>query len=563
MRALVISAIVATWFIALGGCTPSSSRSEARFEFFRYQGEDSRFNHSFDSAHEYLNPIIAGFYPDPSICRKGEDYYLVNSSFAYYPGIPIFHSRDLVNWEQIGHVLDRPSQLQLDSIRLDGGIYAPAITYNPFNNTFYLVTTCVDGIGNFIVKTQNPHQGWSEPIPLPKVGGIDPSLFFDEDGKGYIVHNDAPPKEPEYDGHRAIWIHQYDTLTDQTQGAPQLLIDGGVDKSTHPVWIEGPHLYKVNGTYYLMAAEGGTGNNHSEVIFTSDRVKGPYKPAAHNPILTQRDLAANRPDCVTSTGHADLIDTPSGEWFAVFLGCRPYKDDLYHTGRETFLLPVSWENGVPMILAAGKAVPTRVKPEGWHSNTQGIQPDAWTGNFTWTDAFESDHLSHKWLFIRTPKEKFWSIDAGKLLLTPTSHSLYTRGSPAFIGHRQQHTNFTVTTRLEFTPQHEGALGGLACYQNERFNIVFGKSLQQDQPVVTVISTTGGNKKEMGTFPLALGKEHVPIYLRIIGRADQYSFALSFDQKEWHPVATNVDSSNLSTQKAGGFTGTVIGMIADN
>lgn len=178
MRALVISAIVATWFIALGGCTPSSSRSEARFEFFHYQGEDSRFNHSFDSAHEYLNPIIAGFYPDPSICRKGEDYYLVNSSFAYYPGIPIFHSRDLVNWEQIGHVLDRPSQLQLDSIRLDGGIYAPAITYNPFNNTFYLVTTCVDGIGNFIVKTQNPHQGWSKPIPLPKVGGIDPSLFF-------------------------------------------------------------------------------------------------------------------------------------------------------------------------------------------------------------------------------------------------------------------------------------------------------------------------------------------------------------------------------------------------
>lgn len=140
-----------------------------------------------------MNPILGGFYPDPSICRKGDDYFLVNSSFSYYPGVPIFHSKDLVNWKPLGHVLNRPSQLNLDGIRLSGGIYAPAIQYNPHNDMFYMITTCVDGIGNFLVKTDNPMKGeWSDPILLPQVGGIDPSLFFDDNGKGYIVNNDAP-----------------------------------------------------------------------------------------------------------------------------------------------------------------------------------------------------------------------------------------------------------------------------------------------------------------------------------------------------------------------------------
>lgn len=277
---IFFSLIIILFTIATGlnitGCQSIPQTNEAIFDFFEYQGEDVIFETPIDSIYEYRNPIVCGFYPDPSICRKGEDYYMVHSSFSYYPGIPILHSRDLVHWEQIGHVLDRPSQLKLDNLRLSGGIYAPAISYNPVNDTFYVVTTCVDGIGNFVVKTKDPQQGWSDPILLPEVGGIDPSLFFDEDGKAYLVHNDAPIGIPEYDGHRAIWIHNYDPGTDQTFGKKQVIVDGGVDKSKHPVWIEGPHLYKIKGKYYLMAAEGGTSINHSEVIFTSDHVKGPY-----------------------------------------------------------------------------------------------------------------------------------------------------------------------------------------------------------------------------------------------------------------------------------------------
>lgn len=548
--------------LSFSGCTTvKEPNGGATFDFFEYQGQDARFNEPIDPATEYFNPIISGFYPDPSICRKGNDYYMVHSTFSYYPGIPILHSRDLVHWEQIGHVLDRPSQLKLDSIRLDGGIYAPAINYNPHNDTFYLVCTSVDGIGNFVVKTKNPAEGWSDPIALPKVGGIDPSLFFDEDGKGYLVHNDSPEGTPEYDGHRAIWIHEYDVATDQTTGTRQVLVDGGIDKSKHPIWIEGPHLYKIKGKYYLMAAEGGTCENHSEVILTSDKVKGPYRPLAGNPILTQRDLPDNRADKVTSTGHADLIETPSGQWFAIFLGCRPYKEDMYNTGRETFLLPVQWKNGLPVILEQGKAVPTVVKADGWKADTTGIHPTPFTGNFTRRDDFSTDSLRQEWLFIRNPREKFWTMDDGKISLVPTQHTIYEVDAPAFMGWRQQHTDFTVTTQMSFNPQSEQELAGLVCYQNERSNIVFGKTLREGKETVIVIVSNGGKQAEAGRIVLDPQDKNAPLYYRIIGKGGSYDFECSTDGNAWQTVAGSVDATLLSTQKAGGFTGVVIGMYA--
>lgn len=555
-----LTTVLLAGILGLAGCQPSPTVGEASFDFFEYRGEDAIFDPAINPETEYRNPIMSGFYPDPSICRKGEDYYMVHSSFAYYPGIPLLHSRDLVHWEPIGHVLNRPSQLQLDSIRLDGGIYAPAISYNPVNDTFYVVTTCVDGIGNFVVKAKDPRGAWSDPITLPAVGGIDPSLFFDEDGKAYLVHNDAPEGTPQYNGHRAIWIHNYDPATDQTFGEKQLIIDGGVDKSKQPIWIEGPHLYKIKGKYYLIAAEGGTGSQHSEVVFTADQVKGPYHPLATNPILTQRDLPEGRPNPVTSTGHADLIDTPDGQWFAVFLGCRPYEGDLYNTGRETFLLPVSWQNDTPIILEKGKAVPYIVQPENWKTDIAGVKPQEFTGNFTWRDDFDIDNqLAWQWLFIRTPQKDFWEIQKGKLFLTPTDHNIYEIASPAFIGHRQQHINFTVTTAMNFIPDSETAVAGLVCYQNERFNIVFGKTVRNGKPVLTVIRTAAGEKTIEGTYELSKDKADTPVLLQVIGRAGKYSFAVSSGHDDWQEVASGVDATILSTHKAGGFTGTIIGM----
>src|SRR5574344_700844 len=265
-----------------------SAAQTAHFGYFKYTGNDSRFNQSIDKTRQYFNPIMAGFYPDPSICRKGDTYYLVNSSFSFFPGVPIFTSKDMVNWTQIGNVLDRQAQLPLQNQNVSGGIFAPAITYNKKNQTFYMITTNI-GMGNFFVKTKDPAKGWSEPIRLPHVGGIDPSFFFDDNGKGYIVNNDEPVGGHDYEGQRSIMLHYFDTVGDSTVGNQVEVCRGGTNKQNKPIWIEGPHLFKNGKYYYLMCAEGGTGSWHSEVVLRSQKPDGPF--AAHqegNPILTQR-----------------------------------------------------------------------------------------------------------------------------------------------------------------------------------------------------------------------------------------------------------------------------------
>lgn len=277
-------------------------------------------------SNEYHNPILAGFYPDPSITRAGDYYYLVTSSFAWFPGVPIFRSRDLVNWTQIGHVLDRPSQLGIDTAGVSRGIFAPTIRHN--DGTFYMITTLVDTGGNFVVTATDPAGPWSEPTFLG-FDGIDPEIFFDDDGRVYVLNNGPPVETPRYEGHRAIWIQEFDPKARAMVGSRKVLINGGVDIRTKPVWIEAPHVFKVDAWYYLIAAEGGTADQHSEVVFRSRAVSGPYTPYAGNPILTQRHLDPARPDPITSTGHADFVETPNGEWWAVFLGIRPYREDFH------------------------------------------------------------------------------------------------------------------------------------------------------------------------------------------------------------------------------------------
>lgn len=290
------------------------------FSQFEYRGEDSVYNNYPLEADEFYNPILQGCYPDPSVTRKGDDYFLVASSFSMFPGVPIFHSNDLVNWKQIGHVLDRKSQLKVHDSGISEGIYAPAIKYNKYNDTFYMITTQFAGdIGNMVVKTKDPFKGWSEVYKL-NFGGIDPSLFFDDDGKAYVIHNDAPDRGKElYEGHRVIKIWDYDLENDQViPGTDKIIVDGGTDISREPIWIEAPHIYKRDGIYYLMCAEGGTSDWHSEVIFTSDNPRGPYKPANNNPILSQRYLNPNRDNRVEWAGHADLVEGPDSKHYGVF-----------------------------------------------------------------------------------------------------------------------------------------------------------------------------------------------------------------------------------------------------
>ncbi|MCM1250629.1 MAG: glycoside hydrolase family 43 protein, partial [Alistipes sp.] len=407
----IFFAVLLAAVAACGACSRPLAGGEARFTRFSYSGHDARFDRPIDPQSEYFNPVLAGFHPDPSICRRGDDYFLVNSSFTFFPSIPIFHSRDLVHWRQIGFVLDRPGQVPLDSLRFNRAVYAPDISYNPHNDTFYVINTCVDGIENFIVKCRDPFAGeWSDPILLPEVEGIDPSLFFDDDGRAYLLHNGMPPHGRQWSSHRALWLREFDTATDRVAGDPVLLLDGGVDFAARPEWLEGPHLYRHGDEYVLLAAEGGTYEAHSQVALKSSCVKGPYVPYPRNPVLTQRDLPADRPDKVTSTGHADMVCTPDGRWYSVFLGCRPYADDFYNTGRETFLLPVSWDDGFPVILPPGEAVPTVVRKPGLEG-----AGDPMTGNFAWSTDF-SGGLDFRWLTIRTPRGEWWRTDRRGLLL---------------------------------------------------------------------------------------------------------------------------------------------------
>ena len=544
------------------GLQEASAQTAARFDWFEYEGSDPVYEQVKASAGEYLNPILAGFYPDPSIVRVDDDYYLVTSSFAYFPGVPIFHSQDLTHWTQLGHVLDRPSQLPLDSLGISRGIFAPTIRYH--EGTFYMLTTLVDGGGNFMVTATDPFGPWSDPIWLPEVDGIDPSIFFDEDGSAYITNNGPPENGPLYDGHRGIWIQEFDLETMETVGPRTQIVDGGVDISQEPIWIEAPHIFNVDGMYYLIAAEGGTGANHSEVVFRSDSVLGPYVPYAGNPILTQRHLDPDRSFPVTSTGHADFVQTQNGEWWAVFLGTRPYADDLYNTGRETFLLPVEWVDGWPVILTGDETVPyVHPAPDLPQTPAFGVPKN---GNFIYRDEFDGTTLPYHWVFIRTPHEPWYNFTStpGWLTIQARPEHIGQRMQPSFIGRRQQHAWASASTAMQFMPTKPGDKAGLVAFQNDDFYYLLGVTLADGAPVIQLEQEagemTGHEPNILASAPLELAPE-ATVYLKIEARGDTYAFYYGYSPDEWIPLLEGADGTILSTNVAGGFVGTTLGLYA--
>lgn len=532
------------------------------FTQFVYQGEDAIYNSHPLKANEFYNPILQGCYPDPSITRKGNDYYLVCSSFAMFPGVPIFHSNDLVNWKQIGHVLDRTSQLKVENCGISAGVYAPAIRYNPNNDTFYMITTQFSGgFGNMVVKTKVPEKGWSDPIKL-QFDGIDPSLFFDDNGKAYVVHNDAPSQgEERYSGHRVIKIWDYDVENDRVvPGTDRVIVNGGVDIEKKPIWIEAPHIYKKNGRYYLMCAEGGTGGWHSEVVFVSNDPKGPYKPAASNPILTQRYFPANRANKVDWAGHADLIEGPDGKYYGVFLGVRPNEKNRVNTGRETFILPVDWsgtfpvfENGlVPM-------EPTLKLPAGVENKTgrNGFLPN---GNFTFSDDFSDKVLDFRWIGLRGPREEFAQTTDKGLCFTPFTTSIKEERPTSTLFYRQQHNQFTATVTIDYKPKTDNELAGITCYQNERFNFVLGITRKEKDIYLVLERTEKGETTLLAQTKITPGH---PMTLQVTADGDNYRFNYSADGAEFTNLGGTVSGDILSTNVAGGFTGAMIGLYASS
>jgi xylan 1,4-beta-xylosidase len=509
------------------------------------------------TGNRYINPILSGFYPDPSICQAGDDYYLINSSFAYFPGLPIFHSKDLVNWTQIGHAMNRPGQLNLDGAGVSRGLFAPDITYH--NGTFYIVCTLIDKLGNFVITAKDPKGPWSDPVALPEVNGIDPALYFDEDGKAYIIFNSIPPDNISlHNGHRTIRMFAFDARQLKVFGPEKLLINGGTDMAKKPVWIEGPHILKKDGWYYMICAEGGTGYNHSEVVFRSKAVDGPYVSYENNPILTQRHLDPARPLPITTTGHADFVETKDGKWYAVFLGCRPYQDDYYNIGRETFMVPVTWKNGWPHMLEGNETVQYEYPaPAPLRKKT--------TGRFdalaSYRDGFDGSQLNHRWIFLRTPREKWYSLSGKKGFLTiqlrPETCS--GKGNPSFVAHRQQNLWCAAETSLQFAPASANEKAGMAIFQNESHYYYLCQSVENNKPVIQLFQSKDSSLQLLASAVLTGRPKQVR--LKIESRKDNYAFFYALPGKDWQLLQEGVNGKFLSTKEAGGFVGSVFALYA--
>ena len=497
----------------------------------------------------FQNPILPGFMPDPSICRAGEDYYLITSTFEYFPGVPLFHSRDLVHWRSLGHILDRPSQLNLDGVLPSQGIYAPTIRHH--EGRFYMVVTVrrplADGgvhDDNIIVTTDDPEGDWSEPVTLTDQSGIiDPSLFFDDDGRAWYMANARVADEP-YPGYRDIWLQELDLDTLELMGERFLLWNGALKEASAP---EAPHIYKVDGHYYLLLSEAGTFHDHAVTIARADDICGPYKGSPRNPILTHRHLGLDQP--ITNPGHADLIDTPTGDWWMVALASRPYGGYFYNLGRETFLTPVAWEEGWPVVNPGhGRIRPQETAPD--------LAPHPWPSQSA-CDHFDGEKLSHHWNFIRTPRESFHSLSErpGYLRLNLRPERLSELCNPSFVGRRQQHINFAARTAFEWTPDADNECVGLVLLQNNDHHFRFVRRGEE----VRLIERKKGTEHILGSSPIH--GDH--LYLKVEAREQDYSFYYATTAGAWSPVIEKADGRVLSTQIAGGFVGAYIGLYASS
>lgn len=497
----------------------------------------------------FRNPIIPGFNPDPSICRVGDDYYLVTSSFEYFPGVPIFHSKDLVNWRQLGHVLDRPSQLDLDGTPCSKGIYAATIRYH--NGLFYMITTFVESVTgarrNFYVTTRDPEGSWSDPVWLPEAPGIDSSLFFDDDGRCYVSANRRPPEGQQYPKHMEIWLQELDLESEQLVGPKYSLWDGAL-KFVHAQ--EGPHIYKKDGWYYLLIAEGGTGHTHSITVARSREIIGPYEGCGQNPILTHRHLGRAHP--IVNVGHGDLVETPDGGWWMVCLGSRPYGGYYRNLGRESFLVPVVWEEGWPVVNPGRGTVELELERPRLPEHRFAAEAAC--------DHFDGEALGYQWAFLRTPRGDFWSLAErpGYLRLKLKPATTAEEANPALVCRRQQHMSFTARTALEFTPLLEADAAGIVLMENQDFQYrmeVWGMSARK----IRLIERRAGEEHVLAEQTLAGDARR--IYLKVEAVGQSYSFYFAEKSEAWQPLLEQADGTLLSVDVAGGFTGTMIGLYA--
>lgn len=502
----------------------------------------------------FSNPIIPGFAPDPSIVRVGDDFYLINSTFEYFPGIPIYHSKNLVNWELISYALNDSKQIDLGRIKSSDGIHASTIRYH--DGVFYIITTNnIEGtMVNFIVTATHARGPWSAPKVLEGAPGIDPSLFFDDDGRAWYVGNHIPP-DPAFPGQAEIWLQEVDIDAMALVGDRHYLWRG----CCGGVWAEGPHIYKKDGYYYLMISEGGTAYEHALAVAISKEITGPYQNNPRNPVLSHRQLSYDHP--ITGVGHADLVELQDGRWYAVALGWR-LVDGLHGIlGRETFLLPVTWETepyawkeerlSFPVFSPATGKVELQY-PLPFNSVTEES-----FGAFS--DEFDADTLDLQWNFRRAPERRFYHLDdnSGSLRLDLQSGTIGEREQYSFIGIRQRHFQFDAVTKLAFAPAlNEEA--GLVVIQNDRSAVMLTMADGLGGNTLQLTQSLNGKSKRLAD----VAYDRNSVFLRVTGDYLSYGFQYSLDGESWTSLG-HIDGTALSPAQIDGYnyTGVYVGLYA--
>ena len=490
----------------------------------------------------YINPVISGAHPDPSICRVGDDFYIVNSSFEYFPGLPIHHSKDLVNWELIGHGLHREDQcngeMNLVDVQSDGGIHAPTIRYH--KGKFYIITTNVYNSGdgkpglmrNFIITAENPSGPWSNPHIIEGAPGIDPDIFFDSDGKVYFIgtHN---PGDMNSNGIGEIWVQELDIKNWMLIGERKTVWDGVFGCCT-----EGPHIYKEHGLYYLLVAEGGTGKNHAVMMAASENIFGPYEENPRNPVLTTRHVTEDY--FVNSTGHADMIELPDKRWYMVSLGKRNDLDGDANMGRETYLTPMVWEPTIvkwqqvsetkwePVNYLFPVASPLTGKVERYEKLPFQDKPQYKNNNFM--DDFLFPKLDLEWTFIRVPQKNTYSLEAkkGSLRLYTKPGTIENRKRFSMIGFRQRESDFEYQVKMEFAPNDDKVESGIIHYQKE-WNYLSNTVYKENKRFYLEQKLKEKDKVNEKTIKRILLKDYKNnILFKVVSKSDKYTFHYSLE-----------------------------------
>ncbi len=510
------------------------------------------------SAGTFSNPVIPGFAPDPSIVRVGNDFYLVNSTFEYFPGIPVYHSRDLVNWDLVSYALSDPAAVNLDRVASGSGIHAPTIRYHADEGRFYVITTNnVDGeLVNFVVTAEDARGPWSPPRVIDGAPGIDPSLYFDDDGRAWYVGNRAPP-DPAFDGEMEIWLQELDLGRMALTGERHYLWRGCCGGA----WAEGPHIYKKDNHFYLLIAEGGTAFEHAVSVAIADDITGPYRNNPRNPVLSHRQLSYDHP--ITGVGHADLVELADGRWYAVALGWRLVDGRHGILGRETFLLPVAWETE-PYWWKEEKLTFPVFSPASGKVELHYRTPFGGTrqrSRSAFEDDFDEAGLGLEWNVRRTPPRPFHSLAArdGMLRLYLQEGAIGENAPYSFVGIRQRDFRFEAVTRMAFAPAAATEEAGLVVMQNDRSAFLMTLTASGDAYRLALTRSLHGDTAELAAAPVDTNE----LLLRVTGNYLDYGFYYSRDGRAWQALAERVDGTTLSPAVIEGYnyTGVYLGLYA--